>query len=236
MVYTHMKIVLFLLLSAWHFSVGAVEEAIQSHDSITTAVKAFLQHQVEADSSDVEISVGKLDPRLRLRLCSTDLSTAFPPASRKAGNVTVGVRCEGDKPWSLYVQAQLKLFGDVVVALRTLSRNELVGNADVILKRLSLDGVVGGYFRRVADVIGMRVVRTVRNGKIVSSSSLTLPVLIKKGDRVTIVARSSGIEVKMDGKALSSGAKGDQIRIINNSSKKEVEGIVIGVGSVEVGM
>jgi flagella basal body P-ring formation protein FlgA len=40
----------------------------------------------------------------------------------------------------------------------------------------------------------------------------------------------------MAGKALSSGALGDTVRIQNSSSKKEIEAVVTGVATVQVNM
>lgn len=209
---------------------------IQSHESITTAVYDFLSSQLSNDGTIDEISVGTLDARLRLKRCPVPLVTAFPPASRKQGNVTVGVKCEGEKPWSLYVQAKVSRLGEVVVAVRTMVRDEIVSADDVILQRRELDGVVGGYLTQLSDPLGMRVVRTIRADEVVNPAYLTQPILVKRGDRVTIMARSGGVEVRMDGKALSDGVMGAQIRVMNLSSKKEVKGIVLGQGSVEIGM
>lgn len=51
---------------------------------------------------------------------------------------------------------------------------------------------------------------------------------------VTIVANVGGIEVRMKGKALKSGALGDWVSVKNVSSKRQIEGRVTDAGVIQV--
>jgi flagella basal body P-ring formation protein FlgA len=63
---------------------------------------------------------------------------------------------------------------------------------------------------------------------------LDKPEDIKRGEKITIIARGKSIEVRMRGEALSSGAIGDKIRARNIITKKIVEGTIASDGSLEV--
>ncbi len=62
------------------------------------------------------------------------------------------------------------------------------------------------------------------------------PILIKRGDAVTITAEGDGLSVKMPGVAMSDGRRGEQIRIKNNNSAKIVDAQVTEPGEVAVPM
>jgi flagellar basal body P-ring formation protein FlgA len=58
--------------------------------------------------------------------------------------------------------------------------------------------------------------------------------LVRRGETVTVVSRSGGIEVRAGGTALTDGARGERIRVRNDSSRRIVEGVVTAAGRIEV--
>lgn len=223
---------IYLLISS---SLWAQEE-LQSHQSILKSAKEHLIRNIASRDSSAEITMGTLDRRLRLKQCEEPLETFSPPASAKIGNLTVGVKCSGEKPWSLYVQARVEIYDDVLVAQRNLARGEIIRREDLQQERMSLSRLTQGYLINFKDVLGKKVVRTIRAGKPISPQAITLPLLIRRGDKVVIIAKTRTIEVKMEGKALGSGTRGDTIRVENRASGVELEATVLGKGVVEVQM
>ena len=65
------------------------------------------------------------------------------------------------------------------------------------------------------------------------AGQLSSPVLVKRGDAVTMVARRDGIEVSMAGEAMDAGGKGAVVRIRNAGSGQVVRMRVSGAGTVE---
>ena len=75
---------------------------------------------------------------------------------------------------------------------------------------------------------------TLKPGAVLSPGQLRRPPAVKRGSQVTILGRAGGIEVRMSGKALSDGARGQRIKVRNSSSSRQIEGTVIARGTVEV--
>lgn len=65
------------------------------------------------------------------------------------------------------------------------------------------------------------------------AGQLSSPVLVKRGDAVTMVARRDGIEVSMAGEAMDAGGKGAMVRVRNVASGQVVRMRVSGSGTVE---
>jgi len=65
------------------------------------------------------------------------------------------------------------------------------------------------------------------------SGQLSSPVVVKRGDAVTMVARRDGIEVSVAGEALDAGAAGTVIRVRNAGSGQVMRMRVAGPGTVE---
>ena len=80
------------------------------------------------------------------------------------------------------------------------------------------------------------VKRNLKAGETLRPSLLKQPKTIKKGQKVSIIARSGSLQVSMPGKALDSGHTGDHIRIRNLSSKRVIEGRIIGPDQILIAM
>lgn len=209
----------------------------QSLEGIRAEVQAFLEQQTaEGYTNAPTVEVGSVDPRLRLPACTGPLEAFLPRGGRLVGHVTVGVRCAAPKAWTLYVQATVRPMAHVVVAGRALSRGVELGPDDVELQERDLSRLTGGYITDLDSVFGMKLRRSVRAGLPLNESLLQAPLAIRRGERVTILARSGELEVRMEGEATTDGAQGQVIRVRNLSSRREIEAVVVAPGLVEVRM
>ena len=64
-------------------------------------------------------------------------------------------------------------------------------------------------------------------GTILTKHMIKSPMAIKRGQMVTLIAKNSVIEVRMEGKAMSKGAIGERIKVKNLKTNRIVEGIIL---------
>lgn len=185
-----------------------------------------------------EISVNRLDPRLRLPLCPEDsISAQLESPAVPVGRVTVRVSCDSpETQWRLFVPATVDLFQQVVISSRPLGRHAVVAAGDITLRERNVGQLSGGYLTEPAQAIGMRVRRPIPADSVISPNQLEQDETVKRGDRVVITAANSRVAVRMPGEALESGSTGSQIRVRNTRSDRVVRARIIGPGQVEVGM
>ncbi len=208
----------------------------QSHSSIREAIHRYLLVELADSEDEITVKVGRLDKRLRLKQCEAPVNISLPPSAQRVGGVTVKVSCEQGSSWTIYVQSEVVRFGYVMVAKRALHRGEIISQEDIEPRRASLGLIRGGYITKTENILDWEARKNIAIGKIVSPNAIRRPLLVKRGDVVVIIVKSKTLEVKMSGIAKSSGAKGETIRVINRSSKKVVEGVVIKAGVVQVPM
>ncbi len=209
---------------------------LQSRDSIRDTAKRFARQQLDEEAlrQVVKIKPGRLDPRLRLARCDQPLQAFFPSGARRMGNTTVGVRCNGSTPWTLYVPVTIEVYARVVVAAAPLAKGEILDGSKVRLAEYNLAKLPQGYFHQLSKVMGMRLRRNLRMGQPLVPAMVQAPRLVERGQRVILVAGGNGLDVRMPGEALSHGARGDRIRVRNLSSRRIVEGVVTDDGLVRV--
>jgi len=224
------------LVIAFPVTSTATSAEIQDLDSIGQAVESFFFAQVPTTRGERSITVTNIDQRLRLRACEESLVAFFPPGSRAGRNRTVGVSCAGPKPWTIYVSVRVRFRGDVLVAARALPRGVVIGSDDALVEERELEDGSFGYLTNPYDALGKRTIRPVRSGMPITEDTLEKVPTVVRGQRVTLVAQSPSLLVRMFGTALEDGSPGDRIQVENSKSKRVVEGIVGEGGVVRIAL
>ncbi len=206
---------------------------IQSLQSIRDVVSKFVDAE-HAHSKSISLSTSQLDNRLRLQRCSRKLEAFWSPGARPIGNTTVGVKCNGDKPWKIYVPVYIEAREKVWVANRHLTRGETLVASDASSQNLNISAHHRGYITDINKFIGYELKRSIKKGGILTPRSLEAPKLVKRGEKVILLAATNGVEIRMSGTALSDGSEGISIKVRNLSSRRIIEGIVIAPGIVKV--
>lgn len=226
---------------ALHLPVQAESESqvvseLQTHASIKAAAEQHILGRLKGQNlaSDPRIVFSELDPRLRLRQCESPLATYDPPSPKDFGRVSIGVRCNDNPGWSLYLSALVAADIPVVVSKKVLTRNQMLGAEDIEVQVLASERLYGGFLRDNAEVIGKRMRRDLNPGQPLSAAMLVLPKAVSFGKLVTLVSKSGGFEVRMQGKALGSGGVGESVMVENIKSKRKITGIILGQNMVEV--
>ncbi len=234
------------LALAWTVVLLLPTTSLAAHAAFTTTselgstAEAFLEQQVENYLDEAgfparyQISISRLDPRLRLTRCDQPLQSSLENSSQPLGRVTLRVRCEGSSPWSVFVPAHVSIYRHIVVSARPLQRNSLLQAADLALAEHDISSLRQGYLLDPAEAIGAQTTRAFPAGQPVTPAQLKIPPAIRRGDKVVISARSAVVNVRMAGEALGDGNIGEQIRVRNTRSQRTVFARVVAPGQVEV--
>lgn len=226
------------LAAAALVTVPATGAQLEDHARIRALAEAHALVSARAfapKGAAVKAEAARLDARLRLAACPVEPETFAAPGSRPSPLVSVGVRCPSGAGWSLYVPVEIEAIVDVVVLSAPAGAGETLTAAALRLEPANVARLNGGYLTRIADAEGWVLRRPVRPGSILTPSLLERPTLVKRGQRVALLARSAGLAVRSEGEALSDAAEGDRVRVRNMHSRTIVEGIVAPDGTVRIG-
>lgn len=211
----------------------------QPHDLILQAAKSLLETEATSSFPEARVTVktGQLDTRLILPACPVPLEAFRTVSSRPAaGNITVGVRCPAGTDWTVYVPSVVSVYVPVVVMARSQNRGSLLGTGDIGMEERDLGTLTAGYLLEQERAIGMELKRNMTAGNVLTSTALTQPRLVRRGQSVTLIAEGTSFTVRVAGEALQDGVIGDRIRVRNSGSKRVIEGYVEGPGLVRVTM
>lgn len=225
----------FLLLVTYVSATQAAVDSFQSQTEITSTVIQFVQNKIQPQENvEVKIEADPLDSRLKLSRCSTPLKATMPHNSRLSARFSVTVQCESEKPWQLYVPVTVAKMANIYVANSALMKGDVVNESDLRLVKTDINQLHSRPMFSANNIVGMVAKHPIAQGSPFTENYLKFPTLIKKGESVAIVAAAGGLNIRMTGEALDSGAIGQRIRIKNASSKKIIEAIVINSNTVQV--
>lgn len=220
--------------AAQTFAAGPATEW-QDHAAIRHAAQTFLDAFASGQHDGrSEVRLGPLDPRLRLKACAMPLEGFMPPGGRAMGNTTVGIRCPDTDGWSIYVSARINVYGPVLVARQPLARGTVIRETDLELVERNLSSLPYGYYVDHQPLAGMLAKRTIAAATVITPQMVQAPKLIRRGERVTVIAESGALSIRTVGKALNDAKSGDVVQVEAEGSKRVVDGIAVSQGVVKV--
>lgn len=191
----------------------------QPVDSIRAAALAAL-----ADGSDAEAT---LDPALRMPRCG------HPLQGRRTGSGTVEVACPDG--WRLFVPVRERRSQQVLVLARGVAAGETISADMFMVEERDAGRIAGAALTDPSQALGRAARRTLMSGSVLSVGDLVAARLVRRGDTISLVSRTGGVEVRMTGRALADGGEHERVSVENLSSRRVVQGVVSAQGDVIVG-
>jgi flagella basal body P-ring formation protein FlgA len=135
---------------------------------------------------------------------------------------------------SLRLTGHAVLTSEVAIVARPIERGEILKSADIVIERrpradLGRDIVTAGD-----HAIGLAARGPLQAGSVLRAAELMKPALVQRSETVTLVYEVPGITLTVRGKAGEAGAEGDVISVLNEQSKRTVQGVVVGPGRVVI--
>jgi flagellar basal body P-ring formation protein FlgA len=168
-------------------------------------------------------TAGNVDSRLQLRQCTGTLQGIMPTTTTLPARPTVGVRCTSPA-WTIYMPMTIETELDVLVMRAAAARDSGLTASDVEVQRRRVPGIATSYLASVEQLRGRHLKAAVSPGTALTTDLLAADILIKRGQRVTLVASGGGIEIQAQGEATADATPAGRVKVLNLSSRKIVEG------------
>ena len=132
------------------------------------------------------------------------------------------------------VTARTDARGAVVVAKQAMPRGTVLGPNDLEVVERNAKDVPGDAISAPEEAIGMETKVALAAAAPLPRAALAPPIVVKKGDLVTMIVDTAVMRLTVAGEALEAGAVGNSIKVKNRSSKQELAGQVVASGVVQV--
>lgn len=210
---------------------GAVPAGQQDGESIRRAALAFLQQQAAGLPGKTTVTVAPAFPR-GLAACTT-LEPFLPSGARLWGRTTVGVRCAGERPWTIYLQAKLAVQATYYVAARQIAPGETLTAADLVARDGDLTLLPLAVITDAQQAVGATALTRVAAGLPLRRDLLKSAASVSIGQTVRVVASGQGFTISAEGSVLNNAAPGQQVRV-RMAAGQIVTAIVKDAATVEI--
>jgi len=148
---------------------------------------------------------------------------------------TLIFRQHGKAVANLTVSGELEALAPVLTAAVDLRRGTVIGAKDLTRTVMDITDLHDPLLSPT-EVVGKRMQRSVRAGRVVERSAVAFPPMVRRGEVVTISVKRGAMQLSARGKARESGRRGESIRVRNLGSGREILCRVTAPGQVEVEM
>ena len=148
--------------------------------------------------------------------------------------IWLAVLVNGQEQAKVKLSGDIHLFGDVVCVARNLERHTILTSDDVEIVRRNVTMLGPDFISDPQRVIGQELKTTLQPGAILYSRLLKNPAIVKRGDLVSILAKSGPLTVRAAGQVKTPGARGDIVQVKNLMSRRKIYARVIGPNEVQV--
>jgi len=138
-------------------------------------------------------------------------------------------------------RGHLRLTGQATVTATTVAlahaigRGEIIREDDIVAQRRPRTEIGGTTVTDIKNVVGLAARTDLQANRPLRTTDLMKPEIVQRNQSVTLVYEVPGIILTVRGKATEGGAEGDSIMVLNEQTKRSVQGIIAGPGRVIVG-
>ena len=120
----------------------------------------------------------------------------------------------------------------VVVPAHDIARGDTIGENDLAFATVDGNALMSGVPTKLDEVKGMQARRVLAAGQPFRSEDVRRPIVVTKGQTVTMQFAAPGVELTAMGRAMSEGGVGDTVTVQNPASYRMVSATVVAPGTV----
>lgn len=225
------RVVLALCFVILSVAVFYPHTAFADDETLTQRVHQFLYEKTQALGEEVVIDLRAPSPHLPACINPTP----FLPNAGQAplGRVSVGVRCGEQQRQIRYLQAQIDVIGSYAVASEDIPRGTLITQAMLSTQRGNLGELSSRALTDADEIVGNVARRPIRHGSTFQAHDIQTPLLVKRGQRVTVTAEGPAFRIAREGEAMDDGGLNERIRV-RFGSREILEARIVGEGVLQI--
>lgn len=184
----------------------------QNLAQLRTQVEEFLLTQTVGYPGKVSAAAVAVDNRLKLASCEK-LQMFLPNGSRAWGKTSVGVKCTAPQAWTIYVQANVEVMAEYLIAAVPLAQGQIISEQDLAKAQGDLARLPPGVFTDAAQAVGRSVYVPLSAGTVLRQEMLRIMPVVQQGQKVVLNSIGKGFMVTAEGTALANATEGQRVRV-----------------------
>ncbi len=225
----------------WDTTAGALRIAVSrpSHRLDAAMISGFLRETLAArlsgDRFELTIDNRSLEVHLPIDAPPTlaiEGLTFDPVGGRFSG--TLVAPAGGTPIVRLGIAGRATRILEVPVLQARMRAGAVIAESDIAFVEMPAHRVAADAALDAADMVGLSPRRSLAANVPVRLADLRPPIVVRRGEPVTMLLTSGALTITARGRALEDGSRGALVRIVNIDSNRTVEAEIVGPGTVTV--
>jgi flagellar basal body P-ring formation protein FlgA len=200
----------------------AIEDRITQELGTQTRLGAGAKLELDNKSVQVE-AAGKLAVE----------NLTYEPRSGRVSALIVSETDDGGTE-RVRVTGSLRYMVALPVLNRYVAPGETIRAGDIDRVTVRSDRIYQAVVAEADELVGRTPRRAIRPQEPVRQADIMMPIVVKKGDLVTVVLETSGLRLTVQAKSNDDGAQGATIHVANTKSGRVLDAIVTGPGMASI--
>ena len=204
------------------------EATVVGYDKIKEAI-----HTALYDShvyGEYEISIPSQYQKIILPAdapASVDITRIDVDAQRRNFDVTLAAPSAIDPIRQIQIKGKIFPVIKVPVLTRNVEYGRMIKASDIDIISIREKDFSKDMVTDAQKLVGMTARRVIVASRPIKNSDLVAPQIIKRGQLLTLSLKKGFMDITTQVKALENGAKGDVIRVVNTSSHRTLQAIIL---------
>ncbi len=203
-------------------------------------IRRILESHLLQMNRDARVRFEVKEPRVYEKIVlppgQVSCEVSLPGGAHRGGYVAAILRLlsQGKEVRPLRVTARVDVYADVVVTRQYLKKHHEIREADLQVLNRNISLLPSDVVTEAKEIVGKRTRFSINGNEVLRTGMVEEPPLIKKGDRVLLLVESPFFRITAMGESKEEGRRGERVKLLNLSSKREVYGRVLDSNTVEV--
>ena len=207
-----------------------------SASDLEMLVREYVTAHPPFNDADMAITNVRIPGDIMLPTGDVQHEMQYLPQSRPSGTLPVNIFFSIDGALVKRVMATVNvvLMKEVPVTKHPIARYQLIQRDDVMMQTMDMTDLPANTVLSFEDIEGQRARRNIGPQTVLRTDQFEFPPVVKRGDRVIILAESSGLRITTIGEIQNSAKVGERVRVVNLDSNKTLLARVIDDRTVQV--
>jgi len=213
-------------------SAEALVRTDQPNDVARAAIVSAVRTKLAANGTNVDVQVENLEVRGDV---SRSVVAQVPPGARTGVRTRFALLTAAAPTTQVgEADATITVNATYVRAARPIHRGTVVDAAAVVEQSGDVGSILLQPLTVTKSLGGAVAAREIAQGDVLVASLLTMPAIVKTGDRVVVRAAAGAVYVQAVVVAAQPGSLGDVIRCVNPDTRKAMAARIVAPGLAEV--
>ena len=210
----------------------------RASEAITAeAIVAELKHELGDQLPSGLVQLDLDNPSLRLFVpagAPTNVVVDNLSYDARSGRLVAYIGTSAEDAERVRITGRVYRMIELPVLSRPVSPGDAITASDVETIAVHSDRLTQSFVMTSADLVGRTPRHSIRPGEPVRPSDVQIPILIHKGDLVTVILRTPSLSLTAEAKALDDGILGGAVHVSNTRSGRVIDAIATAPGIVSV--